>query len=54
MLPPSTDDETRLSAVQAVVTAAREHRKAIEVHALEKRLEDLEAALDARSVHRRN
>lgn len=54
MLHPSTDDETRLSAARAVVSAAREARKAIEAHELERRLEDVEAALDARTPHRRN
>lgn len=42
MLHEDTDDETRLSAARAVVTAVREHRKMIEVEELEARIERLE------------
>lgn len=54
MLHPSTDADTRLSAARAVVSAAREARKLIEAVELEERLSDVEAALDARTPHRRN
>lgn len=45
MLHEGTDDETRLSAARAVVSAAREGRKMIEAHELEERIEVLEQYL---------
>lgn len=45
------DVKTRLKAVHAVVTAAREARKTIETHELEERLERLEQMYQSLPAH---
>lgn len=47
------DPETRLSAARAVVSAAREARKAVEAHELQERVEQLERVVkrDLQHLH---